>query len=327
MKKFLIFLIFAILIIWVLVLNYVLIMNDPSLATAYPKFIEEARNDHSHSAPTILISYADGPEVFFANQVALTQSALSKGIDHMMMYRKNHMSNEFYNKNQKILSQAFGAGFWVWKPYFILKTMEEWPDDTIIFYADSGIIFSMPQTKILSLMNHHDVILVTAFKNTPLKDDFKIAAQKALKIDNQEAILNSSAVWGCFMVFKNNQFTRKIVREWLDLCETNVDFAGIDEHNNLDHKESIKSQITHYDQALLSVVIAKLNDSTDRDKIKFIKKPIVRKEYGVDNFHRHQANRYTSPQFRIAGIKKSISDILFDNIFMQKIRQIVVSGF
>lgn len=327
MKKFLIFLIFIILIIWILVLNYVLIKNDASLTSAYPQFLEESQNSHKYSPSTILISYADGPEVFFANQVALTQSALGKGIDHMLMYRKSHISKEFYNKNQKILNQDFGAGFWVWKPYFILKTMEEWPDDTVIFYADSGIIFSMPQDHILSLMDHHDVVLITAFKDIPLKNDFKLGAQKFLKIDNQEDILNFNAVWGCFMVFKNNQFTRKIIKDWLALCENNMHFAGIDTYNSANKKLPIEPEITHYDQALLSVVIAQLNNTVNKDKIKFIKKPILRKIYGVDNFHRHQINRYTSPQFRNAGIKKSISDMLFDNLLMQKVRQIVVNYF
>lgn len=321
MKKLFVYLVFIILILWVLILNYVIIKNDVSLVSAHSKFLEESRQQHLYSPPTVLISYADGSEVFFANQASLAQSALGKGIDHIMMYRKNHMSNDFVIKNNKILSQDFGAGFWVWKPYFILKTMEEWPDNTIIFYADSGIIFTMPQDHIIAEMDHHDVIFVSAFNDVSLKHDFKEDARKFLRINDKEDILNSIAVWGCFMVFKNNEFTKNLVKNWLRLCENSVDFAGIDQYSSND-KQFINPSITHYDQALLSVVTAKLN-STEHKKIKFIKKPILRKEYGVDNFHRHEENRYSSPQFRNAGIKKSISDILFDNVIMQKIREII----
>ncbi len=64
-----------------------------------------------------LITYADGNDIFFQNQNALTQSALNRGIDFTFNYKAHHIDPVFRNKNAAILNDKAGAGRWLWKPY------------------------------------------------------------------------------------------------------------------------------------------------------------------------------------------------------------------
>ena len=51
-----------------------------------------------YKPPVYLISYADGPEVFHKNQNALTASALNKGIDFFLNYKRYHLDKDFIEK-------------------------------------------------------------------------------------------------------------------------------------------------------------------------------------------------------------------------------------
>jgi len=60
------------------------------------------------------------------------------GFDVAHEYSMDDVDPDFRSKHNNILSQKQGGGFWLWKPYLILKTMEEanWGD--IIIYTDAG---------------------------------------------------------------------------------------------------------------------------------------------------------------------------------------------
>src|SRR5208282_2331127 len=62
-------------------------------------------------------------------------SALNKGVDFILNYRKSHIDKEFFEKNKHILSQKKGDGYWLWKPYFILKTLENAPENSTVIYS------------------------------------------------------------------------------------------------------------------------------------------------------------------------------------------------
>ncbi|MES2252278.1 MAG: hypothetical protein V4482_01150 [Pseudomonadota bacterium] len=88
--------------------------------------------------PVTLISYADGHEIFYKNQNFQTFSALNKGIDQFILYRRDMIDPDFYKKNEHILKEKYGVGYWLWKPQIILQTMKMMPEDSIIIYLDVG---------------------------------------------------------------------------------------------------------------------------------------------------------------------------------------------
>jgi hypothetical protein len=88
----------------------------------------------------ILINYAD--EKYKKAQKLNTWTGLHIAkFDKVYSYGPDNIDEDFYNKNKTILSQKRGNGLWLWKPYFIYKTLLECRDGDIIFYCDSGSFF------------------------------------------------------------------------------------------------------------------------------------------------------------------------------------------
>ena len=57
----------------------------------------------------------------FAKQ-SLVESA-APYFDHCFSFSKEDIEEEFYQANSKILDQKRGAGYWLWKPYFIFDVL------------------------------------------------------------------------------------------------------------------------------------------------------------------------------------------------------------
>lgn len=121
---------------------------------------------HSTSQRIYLISYADG-EIYMRNQNYLMLSALNKGIDTLIAYRPEHIKKEFYEEHKSILEQGRGAGYWLWKPYFIVETLKVMNENDILIYVNSGAYFNEnpiqpvidvlddPETSIILYKNYH----------------------------------------------------------------------------------------------------------------------------------------------------------------------------
>ena len=87
----------------------------------------------------LLINYADG--CCYNSRRNNSLSGIDVGFDSVIQYNKIDIDDRFFNKNRDILSRSRGAGYWLWKPYFILKTLNAVSDGDVIFYADAGSTF------------------------------------------------------------------------------------------------------------------------------------------------------------------------------------------
>lgn len=136
------------------------------------------------------------------------------------MYGRQNIDSEFYARNKYILDSPRGNGYWLWKPYFILKIMNQLPDNSIILYADSGVVFSTPPSnRLFDLLKENDIVCAGHGRPAKLRTLFKKEAQILMGIDKNEKILNSQEIWGYFMVIRNNAETRKFINTWLTYCE------------------------------------------------------------------------------------------------------------
>lgn len=194
-----------------------------------------------------LISYADGFEVFFQNQNALAQSALNRGVDFILNYRRSHIDEDFYKKYQTILDEKYGAGYWLWKPYIILKTMETTPEGCVIIYADSGAILTSSLMPLLKYLERYDGIFYRYDREMygTLKTTIDAQVAQELGVSTHIDFDKIRQLWAGFMVFRNCQVTRDFIKTWLELC-TNPNLI----------KGYGKSRHFH-DQSLLSITLLK----------------------------------------------------------------------
>ena len=73
-------------------------------------------------------------------QLLLNNTALTAGkADEAIAWtRDDLLSTDFYQRDQKILDQARGTGFWSWKPHIILKTLNKIGKNDLLIYPDIG---------------------------------------------------------------------------------------------------------------------------------------------------------------------------------------------
>lgn len=297
---------------YLILTTYVLFKIDSALTPVPGHILSQTSSQNNQYLA--LISYADGDEVFLQNQFSLAASASDKGFDVIYNFRKNHISEEFYNKNKEIFKNHIGAGYWLWKPYFIYKVMQELPEGAIIFYADSGVIFTKPIDRIISLLNDNDMILVGHGTAKPFLSHIKKEALEQFPDLVQKADLNSQNIWAFFMVLKNTQKNRDTILKWLNMCQVKDALTN----EPFDPKLQIKSFETHqHDQSLFSLLVA-----TETQGKLIIPRVQLRKMYGVTNFHRHAEDKLTSPLFLQAGVNSIISSIFWNNKLFQYLRKL-----
>lgn len=100
----------------------------------------QIKNNNNDNKKVILINYAD--RRYYNSQRKNSQTGKNIGkFDRVIAYSRKHLDINFQKKNRLILNNNRGAGYWIWKPYIILKTLNQLNDGDYLFYCDSGSYF------------------------------------------------------------------------------------------------------------------------------------------------------------------------------------------
>jgi hypothetical protein len=74
------------------------------------------------------------------------------GISNILSYSTDDLhGSTFYQLNRSILDAECGAGYWSWKPYFILEALEHLKEGDVLFYCDAGTKFVLPPLPLIEL--------------------------------------------------------------------------------------------------------------------------------------------------------------------------------
>ena len=155
-------------------------------------------------------------------------------------------------------------------------------------------------------------MLIGHGKPAPLRLHLKIEAQKIFGIEGNETLLTFQNIWAFFGGIKNTSENRAFIKKWLTMCE-NKD-ALTDSPFDPHIQEKVFMQHFH-DQSVLSALMV-----LEPEGKTIIRRDVFRKEYGVNNFHRHAEQENTSPLFHMAGIQRDVADFLFNNCSLRWIR-------
>ena len=99
----------------------------------------------------ILINYAT---LEFAALRSLNTATgfLMGGFDEVREYSPEDLDATFRKQNAHILKQPRGAGYWLWKPYIILKTLQTMNTDDYLFYSDADMFFTGSVAPVVDLV-------------------------------------------------------------------------------------------------------------------------------------------------------------------------------
>lgn len=230
-------------------------------------------------ARVYLMSYAT--ERFAGVQRDLNISAIQWGVSNILTYREGDLhASEYYLNNKSILDEVCGAGYWAWKPYFVLKALEQLREGDILFYCDAGSLFVDSPAPLIRLCENHRQGMIL-FDARPLTNRQFTKRDCFVKLG-----CDGPDYWDAKMVIATIFVIRKIppatdfLHEWLCHCQ---DRAAITDDPNVCGLGDLPGYLQHrWDQAILSVLGAK-------HKLETFRNPTV------------WGNFLKLPEFRICG--------------------------
>lgn len=211
----------------------------------------------------ILINYAN--KKYYNSQKNNSKSGLEiGGFDKVYQYSYDDIDEKFKTENKKILSENRGAGYWLWKPYFILKTLEKIKDDDIIFYCDSGCSFvdNFNKTDLFDLCFNDEKGLILFDAHYMNKDYTKKDCFYYMNCD-EEKYTNGSQLVASFQLVRKTDFTINFYKEHIKYAK---DYRIITDVPNECGLENYGSFLDHrHDQSILSLLAIKHNLSIQED--------------------------------------------------------------
>lgn len=88
----------------------------------------------------IYINYSDKKNQSRQNFALLMAKRFGQ-FDKCIGYTREDIDDVFYQEHKEILDNPKGGGFWLWKPYFIHRTLESMSDGDYLLYSDAGAFF------------------------------------------------------------------------------------------------------------------------------------------------------------------------------------------
>ncbi len=211
-------------------------------------------NGNSHNIH--LISFADGNNYYNKAKDNLITSAKTFNLfDSITVYSYKDLDDDFKSKhNNFITANKRGFGYWIWKPYIILKTLEKIPEGDIVLYLDVCTLLKIENKN--RLLDYIDMVLKSNEKN--LFFEFNNIINNWCKMDT---ILSLEALDICHMhelipgiIFtSNNKNNRDFFNKW---------YLTMHNYHLIDDSESISKnpacfQEHRHDQSIFSILARK----------------------------------------------------------------------
>lgn len=262
------------------------------------------------------INYADNK--FRRKQKINAFSAKIFGkVDRVKTYTINDISPEFYSSNKATFECTRGGGYWLWKPYIILKHLEQIEYSDYLFYCDSGSIIIRSLKNIQKIMEE-DCLDIMLF-DIPLLE-FQWTKKKLF--ESMECVSNdfkyTNQIQGGYIFIKKTEFSLKFFRQYLEEC------LRIDNLNDSDSVGVNDKYIAHrHDQSILSLLAKKNKIKPYRDPSDYGDFPAKYISPGRYFFMQHKKNRFKT---FIVATRKENTFLYFLKYVLRKIINIFIKS-
>jgi hypothetical protein len=196
----------------------------------------------------------------YKKQLLKKEAELTGWFDEIIIHSPETIS-DFLNEHRDFVSKnKRGYGYWIWKPYIILRLLEQINKEDTITYIDCGAsILDHKKNKFdeyLNLLNNtdHPIIAFGELFNDPDYSEKHFQKMKILKrfnLDDDEEFLNSGQVESGIFICKKTNFTINFFQEWLDLLlEDN--YCLVDDKDDLEQLDCFIEN--RHDQSIFSIL-------------------------------------------------------------------------
>lgn len=163
---------------------------------------------------THLITFTDKSMTIAAD--ICRASALANGCDTATIYRPQDIDPDFMWENRDILSQKRGAGYWLWKSFFIDRELKKMKDGEYLVYADAGVEVINNVKHIVDRMDQDVFLFANQYKHVEWSKgdliDYIIPEWRDGRYDNLNQVQAS------VMFIRNSEYSRAFIGEWLNCC-------------------------------------------------------------------------------------------------------------
>lgn len=216
------------------------------------KIREKLNLQNGGSVKKILINYTNrGEEI---QRKKIKELALSTGnFTSVIEYNPEDIDNDFYIKNKQILDTSRGGGLWLWKPYFILKTLKTMNLNDILFYLDCDMNLIGSIDKYIDYMNGS--IMAFQLEDIRLEKQYtKMDLFIKLGCQDNKEITDTAQLDASHILFKKNDDVIKFIEQWLEISQN---------YHLISDEPSIEKNFTEFiehrhDQSIFSC-LSKLN--------------------------------------------------------------------
>lgn len=183
-----------------------------------------------------LISFGD--ESFRRALHSIREVAGKYGIDEVRIFSKRQFSQtDFYKQHYAITGLPRGAGYWLWKPYYILENLLQLKEGDVLIYTDAGVSVVADLHPLLSIAQQSPIVLFQNYQGsdyirfTNLEFDYhnvyteinsnKFWCKREVFVSlgaDSEAAWNSPNIDASFMVFRACSAAVSFVQSWLNYC-------------------------------------------------------------------------------------------------------------
>ena len=200
------------------------------------------------------INFAHGK--YLKSQIYCSQSAKEVGFDEVISYNFLDIDKEFLQKNINIFNQNRGFGYWLWKPYFIHKTLKIMNDGDLLVYSDSGSIYQASVQPLIDIIrkDKHGV-LSFELKGLIEKDYTKLDTFNLMDL-NDTKYTDSSQREATYIWLIKNDFTVKLIEDYLEYAQ-NEDIITDSPNKTGNNYTTFKDH--RHDQSIWSLLCKKYN--------------------------------------------------------------------
>jgi len=202
-----------------------------------------------------LINYANSGYVKSREEQKETALTVA-GINKVIEYNYGDIDEDFKRTCSEHFGNPRGAGYWVWKPYFILKTLDILQDGDVLVYCDSGACFKGSILPYIEKMKG-SIMLFEPDNKTWIEHVWtKMDIFEHLQVQDNIAIIKSVQIEASFILLKKSDISYRFIKEWLELCK---------DYHLISDEPSLKANVwsfweNRHDQSLLSVLGKKYKD-------------------------------------------------------------------
>lgn len=166
-----------------------------------------------------LINYATHDFGWSQYLSSITAKILGK-VDQITQYHTKDIDEVFRKESEEILSEKRGAGYWLWKPYFIFHHLQRINDGEWLVYLDSGSIIYNDIRPVVDKLGEFNQD-VFGFE-LPLLEKQWTKRELYLEFGLDPKADETNQIMATIIVIRKSNQSLKFVQDYLHLCSNSI---------------------------------------------------------------------------------------------------------